>query len=110
MTALIEQFIAAFSQMPTAKKITTAIVLTLVVAGLAMMFFWANQIDYQLLYSNLSSEDAGNIVSKLKEQRIPYKFAGGGSSVLVPATHTITQNAGWRPKASVGKLFQLDTA
>lgn len=85
MTALIEQFLTAFSQMPTAKKITTAIVLTLVVAGLAMMFFWANQIDYQLLYSNLSSEDAGDIVSKLKEQRIPYKFSGGGSSVLVPA-------------------------
>ncbi len=85
MTAFIEQFITAFRQMPTARKITTAVVLTLVVAALAMMFFWANQIDYQLLYSNLSSEDAGSIVSKLKEQRIPYKFAGGGSSILVPA-------------------------
>ena len=25
-------------------------------------------------------------------------------------THTITQDASWRPKASVGKLYQLDTA
>jgi hypothetical protein len=32
--------------------------------------------------------------------------SGGGSN----HSHTITQDASWRPKASVGKLFQLDTA
>ena len=81
----IEQFGAVFKAMPVSKKISMAVVLGLVVAGFALMFLWVNQIDYQVLYSNLSQEDAGNIVSKLKEQRIPYKLEGGGSFIMVPA-------------------------
>ncbi|MBW1739595.1 MAG: flagellar M-ring protein FliF [Deltaproteobacteria bacterium] len=82
---MIEQFIAALKAMPVSKKISMAIILALVVGGFALMFFWANQIDYQTLYSNLSQEDAANIVSKLKEMRIPYKLEAGGSLVMVPA-------------------------
>jgi len=91
MKTLIEQFVAVFKALPTSRKISMAVVLGLVVAGFALMFFWANQIDYQVLYSNLSQEDAGSIVSKLREQRIPYKLAGGGSAILVP----------------VGKVYEL---
>ena len=83
--SIIEQLGAVFKAMPVSKKISMVVVLGLVVAGFALMFLWANQIDYQVLYSNLSQEDAGNIVSKLKEQRIPYKLEGGGSLIMVPA-------------------------
>jgi flagellar M-ring protein FliF len=85
MKTLIEQFVQVFKALPTSKKVSMAVVLGLVAAGFALMFVWANQVDYQLLYSNLSQEDAGNIVSKLREQRIPYKLAGGGEAILVPA-------------------------
>jgi flagellar M-ring protein FliF len=85
MKTLIEQFVAVFKALPASRKVSMAVVLGLVVAGFAMMFFWANQVDYQLLYSDLSQEDAGSIVSKLREQRIPYKLAGGGAAILVPA-------------------------
>jgi flagellar M-ring protein FliF len=85
MTALFEQFIAAFKGLPTSKKIIMTVVLTFVIAGFGMMFFWAQKIDYQVLFTNLSPEDAGNIVTNLKQQRIPYELAGGGSTVLVPA-------------------------
>ncbi len=85
MKTLIEQFVAVFKALPTSRKVSMAVVLGLVAVGFAMMFFWANQVDYQLLYSNLSQEDAGSIVSKLREQRIPYKLAGGGAAILVPA-------------------------
>lgn len=85
MKTLIEQSVAVFKALPTSQKVSMAVVLGLVAAGFALMFFWANQVDYQLLYSNLSQEDAGNIVSKLREQRIPYKLAGGGEAILVPA-------------------------
>lgn len=85
MKKVIEQFRAAFNAMPVSKKISMSLVLGLVVAGFALMFLWANQIDYQVLYSNLSQEDVASIVSKLREQRIPYKLEGGGSLILVPA-------------------------
>jgi len=85
MKRIIEQFVVVFKAMPISKKISMAVVLGLVVAGFALMFLWANQIDYQVLYSNLSGEDAASIVSKLREQRIAYKLEGGGSLILVPA-------------------------
>jgi len=85
MKKIVEQFRAVFKAMPVSKKIFMALVLGLVVAGFALMFLWANQIDYQVLYSNLSQEDAAGIVSKLRERRIPYKLEGGGSLILIPA-------------------------
>jgi flagellar M-ring protein FliF len=85
MKRIIEQFKAVFKAMPVSKKISMAVVLGLVVAGFALMFLWTNQVDYQVLYSNLSQEDAANIVPKLKEQHIPYKLEGGGSVIMVPA-------------------------
>lgn len=36
--------------------------------------------------------------------------ASGTGSTGYASTSTVSSNAGWRPKASVGKLFQLDTA
>ena len=61
MKTLIEQFVQVFKALPTSKKVSMAVVLGLVAAGFALMFVWANQVDYQLLYSSLSQEDAGNI-------------------------------------------------
>ncbi len=83
MKAIVEQFIASFRAMPTSKKISMAAVLALVITALAIMFLWANQVDYQLLYSNLSAKDAANIVAKLKEQRVPYRVVDDGSTILV---------------------------
>lgn len=85
MSAFFEQFVNVFRAMPVSKKVTLLGVVAIVVAGFALMFLWANQIDYQPLYTNMPSEDAGAIVSKLKEQRVPFKLEGNGSIVLVPA-------------------------
>ncbi|WP_281951163.1 flagellar basal-body MS-ring/collar protein FliF [Nitrosophilus kaiyonis] len=40
--------------------------------------------DYGVLYTNLSPDDAGSILSVLQEERIPYKIEGDGSIILVP--------------------------
>lgn len=39
-----------------------------------------------------------------------HTYSGTTSGVSTQHSHTISQNGSWRPKASVGKLFQLDTA
>ncbi len=85
MMTFIEQFIAAFKALPASKKVSIVAVLAVLIAGFATMFLWVKTVDYQLLYTNLSSEDAGKIVLKLKEQRIPYQLTGGGSAIMVPA-------------------------
>jgi len=47
------------------------------------MFVWTNQVDYQVLFNNLSMDDAGAIIAELKEENIPYKIEANGSAVLV---------------------------
>lgn len=81
----VQQVLRIYKEMPLSRRISMAAVVALVIAGFAVMFFWANRIDYQTVYSGLSAEDAAKIVEKLKEQNIPYQLAGNGTVVRVPA-------------------------
>lgn len=40
--------------------------------------------EYQPLFIGLTTEDASNVVSRLKEQKIPYKLGASGTTVSVP--------------------------
>ncbi len=40
--------------------------------------------EYQPLFAGLTTEDASAVVSKLKEQKIPYKLGANGTTVSVP--------------------------
>ncbi len=55
------------------------------VAGLIALTLWTQQPDMQVLFSNLNGEDAGAIIEKLKEAKVPYETSGGGATVLVPS-------------------------
>lgn len=57
----------------------------LVVAVIAALLLWAGGPDYRVLYSNLSDNDGGKIISALEQQGVPYKFAQGGHALMVPA-------------------------
>ena len=47
---------------------------TIGISSLIAMSFWVQEPDFQLLYSNLSAEDAAAIVDDLKTQKIPYEL------------------------------------
>ncbi len=79
-----QQFLGILANMPTARKVSLAVTMLLVVGGFAALLFWTNRPDYQVLFSNLSTTDAARITEKLKEQRIPFQLKEGGSVVLVP--------------------------
>jgi flagellar M-ring protein FliF len=55
------------------------------IAGLITIALWTQQPDMQVLFTNLNPEDAGGIVDKLKETKVPYETTGGGNTVLVPS-------------------------
>ncbi|WP_168404250.1 flagellar basal-body MS-ring/collar protein FliF [Erwinia amylovora] len=56
-----------------------------VVAVVIAMVLWAKQPDYRVLFSNLSNEDGGTIVTQLTQMNVPYKFDDRGGALLVPA-------------------------
>ncbi len=55
------------------------------IAGLVAIGLWTQQPDMQVLFSNVSTEDASAIVDKLKELKVPYETGGGGGTILVPS-------------------------
>jgi flagellar M-ring protein FliF len=48
------------------------------VAIIVAMVLWAKSPDYRTLYSNLSDQDGGAIVTQLTQMNIPYRFADNG--------------------------------
>ena len=85
MNPIVQQFITIYQRMPLSRKIAMATVVLLVIAGFVAMFFWANKVDYQTVYTGLADEDAADIVEKLNEQNIPYLLTAGGNTIKVPA-------------------------
>jgi flagellar M-ring protein FliF len=69
--------------LPIQKMIVLLVVVALVIAAGILLFTWTQKADHQLLFANLSEEDAGAIIQKLNEQKIPYTTTGGG--IMVPA-------------------------
>lgn len=85
MNDSISQLLNLLGSLPLSKKISILFTVLLVIAGFTAMFLWTNQVDYQILFNNLTQQDAGAIVTKLKERNIPYRIEGNGSLILVPA-------------------------
>ncbi|WP_230350863.1 flagellar basal-body MS-ring/collar protein FliF [Lelliottia sp. WAP21] len=55
------------------------------IAILVAMVLWAKSPDYRTLFSNLSDQDGGAIVTQLTQMNIPYRFADNGGALEVPA-------------------------
>ncbi len=78
----LKDVFAAFSP---AKKISLLAVTVIALASIGFIVYYSGQVDYRVLFSNLSNEDAGGIVSKLQEKKVPYRIAPGGDAISVPA-------------------------
>jgi flagellar M-ring protein FliF len=60
------------------------VVALLVVIG--AMAYSAKDSDFRPLFPNLSEKDGGQVIDKLAQLNVPYRFSEGGSTILVPAS------------------------
>ena len=84
---LLLQLKTLFQNLSPGKRIALVVLVLGTAAGFSLLMMWTGRADFQPLYSNLAVEDAGIILSKLKEHKIPYRIAGNGSSILIPQEH-----------------------
>ncbi|HLA00346.1 MAG TPA: flagellar basal-body MS-ring/collar protein FliF, partial [Thermodesulfovibrionales bacterium] len=68
---------------PSKKKMMFLVLLAVTISSLVLFFAWIQRADYQILYSHLSEEDAGLIIQKLREQKVPYTISTG--AIMVPS-------------------------
>lgn len=66
-------------------KIPLMIASAAAIAIVVALVLWAKAPDYRVLFSNLSDQDGGAIVTQLQQMNVPYRFADGGGAIEVPA-------------------------
>jgi len=83
---LLNQISSIWKKLENTQKITIGITLIAFLITFLFLINWAKQPEYAVLYSNLSTEDAGTIIEKLKETKIPYRLKEGGKTILIPSS------------------------
>ena len=81
----LKRIIEPFMALSPGKRLLVGGVVLACLLSFALLIMLANRTDYRPLFTNLASEDAGEIVKKLKEAKTPYQITPDGKGVMVPA-------------------------
>jgi len=73
-----------FNSLSPPKKASIIGVAAVVLVSISVFVISVNHTEYRTLFSSLSAEDAGGIVTRLQEKKIPYKISRTGDAILVP--------------------------
>jgi flagellar M-ring protein FliF len=73
-----------FKSISIGKRIALLVLIVGFVAGFVFLMNWAGNPEFHPLYTNLDANDAGTILNRLKEQKIPYRLSANGSTILIP--------------------------
>jgi flagellar M-ring protein FliF len=98
--AFSKQLTDFWAGLPTPKRIALIFFTTAVLIGVSLLSVLGSREHFSTLYSELSTEDAAQIVEKLKTQQVPYELAGNGTQILVPEEKV----AGLRLELAAGGL------
>ncbi len=71
--------------LPAKRLLTLAAVAAACFVLFGLIISQARVADYSLLFANLSSEDAAEVLTRLKEQKVAYRLEEGGRSIFIPA-------------------------
>src|SRR5438093_3797157 len=82
---MVERLLTGFRTLSPSRQIMLVLALSGLVAAVVAGFLWSQESEMQVLFSHLSAEDAGAIITKLKEQKIPYRMDGDGGTIMVPS-------------------------
>lgn len=80
-----------FQSLPALRQVGLMVGLAASVALGVAVVLWSQQPNYTLLYANLSSKDAGEVVDALQKSGIPYKVDEATGAVMVESSRL--QNA-----------------
>lgn len=84
MSAFSDFFSRFFSPLNTAQKVLFGLFAVGIILIFSLLFYWALRPDYALLFGNLGSASAQEIVEDLDSEGVSYRLEDGGSSIFVP--------------------------
>lgn len=80
---IFAELVDGYVKLPLIQKIVFPLLMMASVAGIIFVSKWAQQPDYSVLYSDLSSADSAAVVERLKQQKVKYEIRGDGSTIAV---------------------------
>ncbi len=66
------------------KRVSLVAAAVAVIGSIILLVYLSGRVDYSVLFSNLSQEDAGRIVTKLQEKKVLYRLSADGGTISVP--------------------------
>lgn len=70
---------------PASRKLSLLAVVLICAAVFAAIILQARVADYHLLFAQMESADAGEVMEWLKERKIPYRLESNGTAIHIPA-------------------------
>ncbi len=71
--------------LPARTQVLALLGVAALVALLVMLAGSARDADYRVLFPNLSEKDGGQVIERLTQLNVPYRFSEGGGLLMVPA-------------------------
>ena len=84
METLLSNLKTHFKTLPKNRLYLYLMLLVTIIGGAVIGLSFLQKEEYQPLFTGLSTEDASLVVSKLKEQKIPYLLGMNGTTISVP--------------------------
>lgn len=84
---ILSQLKDTFKNLSRGKQITLVILMLGSFASFIFLMSWSGKSEFHPLFTKLSPEDAGMILTKLKEQKIEYRIASNGTTIMIPQEH-----------------------
>lgn len=80
----LEPYKEKWDELPTRTRLGVSIGAAALIAIAILVAATYNDVEYEPLFSNLEEDDAAQIVSRLRDMKIPYKLESNGTAILVP--------------------------
>lgn len=81
---LIAKIKGVFNGMSKVRKISIGLITAVVIIAIVALIITTGKTKYTALFNNLDATDSQNIVTKLKEESIPYKVDNSTNTIMVP--------------------------
>ncbi len=106
--------LARLAAMPASAKMKLGAGIAGLAAVIVAIGLWSSQGDYGVLFANLPDKEGGAVVAQLATMQVPYKFAAGGTAIMIPSEKVnevrLKLAAAGLPKSSVIGFELMDNA
>ncbi|MCK5232411.1 MAG: flagellar M-ring protein FliF, partial [Desulfobulbaceae bacterium] len=82
---MLQQIFMTIKGMTLFQKMVGGAIVFAVLAGFMGLVASDSSVGHKVLYSGLTQEDAADVVTFLRDQRVPYKLSEDGAAIMVPA-------------------------